>query len=100
MLSRSSESSSDTAPLASRDACRVQDTVGSSGRGILTVPRILQSLTPSRHPNGPKAEQDRQEPSNWCLSERNVAFYDLMSAVPRALRVVGKGQINIRPYDM
>ena len=46
---------------------------------------------------GPIAEQDRQEPSNWILVNVRLQFTTQCLPCPKALWVVGKGQLYIRP---
>ena len=46
---------------------------------------------------GPKAEQDRQEPSNWCLVNVRLLFTTQCLPCPRHCGLSGRGSFYIRP---
>ena len=46
---------------------------------------------------GPKAEQDRQKPSNWCLVNVRLQFTTQCLPCPRHCGLSGRGSFYIRP---
>ena len=66
--------------------------------GVLWIPR---GLTPARYLSlGPKAEQDRQEPSNWSLVNVRLQFMTQCLLYPRHCGLSGRGSFTFVQRDV